>query len=122
MGFLDFTARPDPFLALRFVDYRKLAIARLILLTVFQMQTVTVGWKLYERTHDSLVLGGVGLVQILPIMAVTVLAGHLADHSHRKRIILLCGGLMVLSALGLTLVSFTKRLSGWSTVVWLFLG
>ncbi|MDX2242586.1 MAG: MFS transporter [Leptolyngbyaceae cyanobacterium bins.302] len=106
MGFLKSSARQDPLLALRFENYRNLAIARFILLTVFQMQTVTVGWELYERTRDALVLGGVGLVQILPIMAVTVLAGHFADQSHRKRIILGCGGLMALSALGLTLVSF----------------
>jgi len=106
MKFLKSNPSHDALLALRFANYRNLAIARLILLTVFQMQTVTVGWELYERTRDALVLGGVGLVQILPIMAVTILAGHFADHFHRKRIILLCGGLMALSSLGLTLVSF----------------
>ncbi len=105
MGLLK-PAKSDPFLALRFANYRNLAIARLILLTVFQMQTVTVGWELYERTHNALVLGGIGLVQILPIITVTFLAGHFADHAHRKRIILVCGSLMAVCALGLTLVSF----------------
>ncbi|MBF2026880.1 MAG: MFS transporter [Oscillatoriales cyanobacterium C42_A2020_001] len=99
------TTSHDPFLALRFASYRNLAIARLILLTVFQMQTVTVGWDLYERTRDPLVLGGVGLVQILPIMAVTFLAGHFADQANRKQIILVCGGLMAVCSLGLMLVS-----------------
>lgn len=107
MGFLNSTAH-DPFLALRSTSYRNLAIARLILLTVFQMQTITVGWELYERTRDPLALGGVGLVQILPIMAVTFLAGHFADQSHRKRIILVCGGLMAVSSVGLTLVSLQQ--------------
>jgi MFS family permease len=116
MGRLNSTTKHDPFLALRSQNYRNLAIARLILLTVFQMQTVTVGWELYERTRDPLVLGGVGLIQILPIMAVTVLAGHFADHSHRKQIILLCGGLMAVSALGLTLVSF------YQASIWLVYG
>jgi len=110
----------DPWLALRFANYRNLAIARLILLTVFQMQTVTVGWELYERTRDPLALGGVGLVQILPIMGVTFLAGHLADQSHRKRIILLCGGLMTLGALGLTLISL-KQADIWLVYGCLFL-
>uniref|UniRef100_B8HL94 Major facilitator superfamily MFS_1 n=1 Tax=Cyanothece sp. (strain PCC 7425 / ATCC 29141) TaxID=395961 RepID=B8HL94_CYAP4 len=100
--------KPDPWLALRYGSFRNLAIARLILLTVFQMQTVAVGWELYERTHDPLVLGGVGLVQIVPIMAVTFLAGHLADQRHRKLIILLCGTCMALSTLGLTLISFQQ--------------
>ncbi len=102
--FLD-ASRPDPFLALRFGEYRQLALARLILLTVFQMQTVAVGWELYERTHAPLALGGVGLVQILPILVFTLLAGHFADAHNRKRIILLCGGLMGLATLGLTLLS-----------------
>lgn len=106
----------DPLLALRFANYRKLAIARLILLTVFQMQTVTVGWELYERTRDPLVLGGVGLVQILPIMAVTFLAGHFADQANRKQIILICGGLMAVCSLGLTLVSL------WQGSIWMVYG
>ncbi len=113
MGWFPSRAKTDPFLALRYRNYRNLAIARLILLTVFQMQTVTVGWELYERTRNPLVLGGVGLIQILPIMAVTVLAGHFADHAHRQRIILICGGLMAVSALGLTLVSFYQAAIGW---------
>lgn len=105
MGLFNSKTTHNPFLALGFPNYRNLAIARLILLTAFQMQTVTVGWELYERTRDPLVLGGVGLVQILPIMAVTFLAGHFADQSYRKQIILVCGGLMSLASLGLTLIS-----------------
>ncbi|HIK16660.1 MAG TPA: MFS transporter [Leptolyngbyaceae cyanobacterium M33_DOE_097] len=105
MGLLKLPAGQDAFLALRYPNYRNLAIARLLLLTLFQMQTVTVGWELYERTRDPLILGGVGLVQILPIMTVTFFAGHFADQAHRKSIILACGGLMTLCSLGLTFIS-----------------
>jgi len=120
MGLLKLPAGQDACLALRYPNYRNLAIARLLLLTLFQMQTVTVGWELYERTRDPLILGGVGLVQILPIMTVTFFAGHFADHAHRKSIILVCGGLMTLCSFGLTLISVGQG-AIWLIYVCLFL-
>ncbi|MDZ7958108.1 MAG: MFS transporter [Aulosira sp. DedQUE10] len=98
----------DPFAALRFRDYRLFTIGRVLLFTGSQMQTVAIGWELYERTNSALVLGGVGLAQVLPMIALTLIAGHVADGSDRKRTTLLSILLLTLCSLALAVVSYTQ--------------
>jgi MFS family permease len=73
-----------------------------------QMLVFAVGWELYERTHSALALGLVGLAFMVPMIACTLPAGHVADNFNRKKIILAMtvvlsaasGGLALISALG----------------------
>jgi hypothetical protein len=46
----------------------------------------TVLWELYLRTHDTLVLAGVGFVQVIPVIALFVPAGTLVDRVQRRRL------------------------------------
>ena len=50
------------------------------------MQSVVVGWELYQRTGRSMTLAWVGLIQALPIFLFALHAGHVADTYSRKRI------------------------------------
>ncbi|BAY91874.1 hypothetical protein FDUTEX481_01125 [Tolypothrix sp. PCC 7601] len=98
----------DSFAALRFRDYRLFTIGRVVLFTGSQMQTVAIGWELYERTNSAMVLGGVGLAQVLPMIALTLIAGHVADRRDRKLTTLLSILLLALSSLALAVVSYTQ--------------
>ncbi|MBP5975032.1 MFS transporter [Brasilonema sp. CT11] len=98
----------DPFAALRFRDYRLFMIGRVLLFTGSQMQTVAIGWELYERTSSAMVLGGVGLAQVLPMIALTLVAGHVADRRARKHTTLLSIMLLVVCSLALAVVSYSK--------------
>ncbi len=98
----------DPFAALRFRDYRLFTLGRLLLFVGSQMQTVAIGWELYERTNSALALGGVGLAQIVPMIALTLIAGDVADRRSRKLTILLSVMLLTLCSLGLAVLSYTK--------------
>ncbi len=98
-------AQHDPFAALRIRDYRLFMIGRVLLLTGTQMQTVAIGWELYERTNSAMVLGGVGLAQVLPMIALTLIAGHVADRSDRKRTMLLSVVLLAFCSLALAVIS-----------------
>lgn len=71
------------------------------------MQTVAIGWELYERTHSPLALGGVGLVQVLPIILFALIAGHVADTFSRRLVLMIAEGVLALAALGLATVSAT---------------
>ena len=44
-----------------------------------QMQFVAVGWDIYERTGQSLQLGLVGLVQVIPVILLALPAGQVID-------------------------------------------
>ena len=70
--------------------------ARVLSAISFQLQGVAVGWQIYALTHSALALGLVGLVQFLPMLALTLVVGHVADRYDRRRIIAACqltGGL-----------------------------
>ncbi|AFZ23398.1 arabinose efflux permease family protein [Cylindrospermum stagnale PCC 7417] len=101
-------AKHDAFAALRFPDYRLFIIGRVLLFTGFQIRNIAVGWELYERTGSALVLGGVGLVQVIPIIALTLFAGHLADKYDRKRIMMFTVLISGLSSLGLAFFSYIQ--------------
>lgn len=98
----------DPFAALRFRDYRLFTIGRVLLFVGSQMQTVAIGWELYERTSSALVLGGVGLAQVLPMIVLTLIAGDVADRRDRKLTTLLSVMLLALCSLALAVLSYTK--------------
>jgi len=50
-----------------------------------QMLAIVAGWDLYLATRSALVLGNVGLVQIVPVLLFTFVAGHVADRYDRRR-------------------------------------
>ena len=86
----------DPYAAFQFADFRRYVLAGTISTVGAQMQSVAVGWELYERTGSAMDLGLVGLVQFLPMLALTLVVGHVADRYDRRRIIAACqltGGL-----------------------------
>ena len=71
----------DPYAALRFRDFRLYNMGWIIAVIGEQILEVAVGWDLYQRTHNALTLGWVGLVSAIPVIALALPAGHLADRS-----------------------------------------
>jgi MFS family permease len=68
------------------------------------MQSVAVGWQVYELTRRPADLGFVGLAQFLPGICLFLLAGHAADRVPRQKILKICAASFALcSALLLVL-------------------
>ena len=101
-------ARHDPYRALRYRDFRLFFLATFLSSIGQQMLSVAIGWELYQRTNSALALGLVGLVQVLPVMALSLFTGSLADRVNRKRMMLSAQILFVLSVLGLTVLSYLQ--------------
>jgi MFS family permease len=95
----------DPYAPWRRRDYRLYLFGNMAVNIGANMQSVAVGWELYERTGSAMSLAWVGLVQALPIMLLALPAGQLADRLDRRKIVLF--GLLVMAAasLGLAIVS-----------------
>ncbi|HEX3430160.1 MAG TPA: MFS transporter [Rhizomicrobium sp.] len=70
-----------------------------------QVQSVAVGWRIYEITHNPLALGLVGLCQFVPMFAMTLPAGALVDRSDPRRV--LSASLWVEALCGLALLAIT---------------
>ncbi len=98
----------DPYAALRSPDYRRLLSGNVLSALGSEMQSVAVGWELYERTNDAAALGFVGLVQFLPVLFLSLPAGQAADRFSRKGMFLLAQSLMSLASVGLATLSFVQ--------------
>lgn len=76
------------------------ATGRFCVVAALEMQSVAVGWQVYEITRRPLDLGYVGLAQFIPVVALFLVAGHVVDRFNRKTVLLLCTlGMAVCSAL-----------------------
>lgn len=86
--------------AFLFPGFRLYQIARFCIVFSTEMQSVAVGWQVYEITRRPLYLGLVGLAQFLPGVLLFLLAGHVADRFNRRKLLSLCyAGYAVCSAL-----------------------
>ncbi len=95
----------DAYASLRIRDFRFFVSARFLLTFGVQMQSVIVGWQVYQLTHNALSLGLIGLSEALPFLSITLFAGHIADIVSRKKIILLSNLVYFICAAALLLVS-----------------
>jgi MFS family permease len=90
--------------AFAYPDFALYQLARLFTVVATEMQSVAVGWQVYEITKRPLDLGYVGLAQFLPTILLFLVAGHAADRFNRRNIVTLCyAGLALSSALLLLL-------------------
>jgi MFS family permease len=85
--------------------FARYLVSRTAVSIAVQMQTVAVGWQIYEITRSPLDLGLIGLSQFLPFVLLVLPAGHVADRRNRARILVGCYALGCASAL--LLLAFT---------------
>ena len=74
----------------RHLNFSLYQFERFAVVAALEMQSVAVGWQVYEITRRPLDLGLVGLAQFLPNMVLFLLAGHAADRFNRKNLLLVC--------------------------------
>ena len=99
--------------ALSFRNFRLFMAMRLPAALAVQMQSVAVGWQVYDISHDPLSLGLVGLAQFLPVFGFAIVAGHFADRHNRRRILMTCLGLQLVCALLLLAIMASGLRSVW---------
>src|SRR5438874_7502650 len=80
--------RHDPYAAFRFREFALFTAGNLLSITGRLMLAVAVEWEIYARTQSATALGLVGLAIAVPVVTLSLPAGHLADRFSRKRIIL----------------------------------
>lgn len=89
----------DPYQALRFSGFRLLLFGIFIVGLGEKMIDVAIGWELYEQTGSALVLGGVGLAMVIPVIFLSLPAGHIIDRFNRKYIVIISQIFLALASL-----------------------
>jgi MFS family permease len=91
---LDPTPPSETRALLRQRSFMRLISARFLAAVGVQVQTVNIGWQVYTLARDgrsvkeaAFVLSMIGLVQFLPVLCLTLVAGQTADHYNRRNIV-----------------------------------
>ena len=96
-------------IAFTYPSYKLYQIARFFIVLATEMQSVAVGWQVYEITKNTLDLGFVGLAQFLPGILLFLVSGHTADRYDRRKVLTagyagfaICSGLLLAISLSHT--------------------
>lgn len=102
----------NAFAALRLPEFRALLFARLTSSFAASGLVIVIGYQVYELTKDPLALGGLGLVEAIPALALALLGGHFADRHDRRRILLLTQVALTICAALYALISLNAQVLG----------
>jgi MFS family permease len=100
----------DPYLALRFRNYRAFAIGWMIFVVGHQALMVALAWEIYDRTGSVFLLGLIAAVQVGPLFLFALPAGQLADTHDRRRIVQITGLVSALASVALAMLSYREGL------------
>jgi MFS family permease len=104
-------------------DLYSFVSSRFIATLAIQVQSVAIGWQVYDMERTPLALGLVGLCQFLPMFLLTLPAGDITDRFNQRRVYSLAAGLQaVCSALFLALSLFRPHTAWMYFVVLVLFG
>ncbi len=111
--------KTDPYIAMRFPEFRSYIVMRFLFTFAYQVQAVVIGWHIYQLTKDPLSLGLIGLAEAIPAIMVTLYGGYIADKSDKKKLLIWIIGSMLCCSAVLTVITTDDvlRLIGQTPVI-----
>ncbi len=91
----------DSLAAFRHPGVARFAFGRFFSAMASTMVSVAVGWQLYEQTGSALSLGLTGLVEVIPVVGLSLVAGAAADRFPRRRVAMAAHTLLALCSAAL---------------------
>ena len=111
----------DPYAAFRFGDFSLFTAGNLLSITGRLMLAVAVEWEIYARTHSATALGLVGLVIAVPVVALSLPAGHVADRYDRRTVVRISLVAAAFCSLVLAGISYWGAKYNWDgRVAWMY--
>ncbi len=107
----------DPYAAFRIPAYRIYVIGWFFAMIGTRIQSVAIGWEMYQRTGEALSLGLVGLAQALPTMLLALPAGYLADRFNRPKLVIFSLLGMTVTSAGLAVLSYQQGSTTWMYIL-----
>ena len=86
---------------------------RFIATLAIQVQSVAIGWQIYEMERTPLALGLVGLCQFAPMFLLTLPAGDITDRFSQRRVYSLAASVQALCSLLFLLLSIFRPNTAW---------
>ncbi len=78
----------DPFASVRIPEFKNLMIGRFTFIMSLRMMTTLLGWWVYNLTDNPLMIGLLGLSEVIPAISMALYAGHVIDSSDKRKLVL----------------------------------
>lgn len=98
-------------------DFRMFFLSRVTSSAARQIIIVAVPLQIFAATGSSLAVGLIGAAQLVPLFAIALIGGALADALDRRWLLMVGQALIALTCLGLALYAFSGALSVWPIYV-----
>jgi MFS family permease len=99
--------KQDPFLALRYAEFRYYLFSNFFVTVGLLIQEVIIGYELYRITHDPLAIGMIGLAEAIPFILLSLFGGHYSDKLSKKYIMIWSLAFTMLASIVLFILSFS---------------
>jgi len=96
----------DPYASLRYREFRIFLLVRFSMVFAWTMQFVVIEWQVYSLTKDPFSLGIIGLMEVVPAVAMALFAGHIVDQNEKKALLVKCILGFSIISLGLFLITW----------------
>ena len=83
----------------RHPDFRRFLFGRGASFFGAMITEVAIPFQAYQLTHSSLVVGAIGAVELVPLVAFAFLGGAIADWADRRKVVVITQAVMLLTAL-----------------------
>jgi MFS family permease len=95
----------EAFAVIHVKNFRFYLLYRIFMTMASLMQSVIVGWQIYDISHNVLWLGFIGLAEVVPQISISLFAGHYIDLWNRRKIVKYTTLLLILGAIILLIYS-----------------
>jgi MFS family permease len=95
----------EAFAVIHVKNFRYYLLYRILMTMAALMQSVIVGWQVYELSHNVLWLGFIGLAEVIPQVGISLFAGHYIDLYNRRKIVTYTTFLLILGSIILLIYS-----------------
>lgn len=97
--------------------FRRLFLGQLLAVLGRQLTVVAVPYQVFVLTDSTLAVGSLGIVQFVPLMAVSLVGGALADSVDRRKLLVVSQLLLAATAIGLALNAASPDPAVWPLFV-----
>lgn len=94
-------------------DFASFITGRFLSTVAMQMQSVAIGWQIYEITDSALALGLVGLCQFGPMFLLTLPAGDISDRFDQRKVLAAAMAVQAVSSALFLLLSLFRVTQAW---------
>jgi len=95
-------------------DFRLFLGVRVVSTLAVMIQSVAVGWQVYDMERTPLALAWVGLAEFVPMFLLTLPAGAVVDHTDQRKVLSVAFFIQALSAALLLTLSVAQVRTAWA--------